>query len=451
MQGLDDLRRELGHRPLVLAAVALCVGLTAVLHPLNLLLLVPLFFARRPGPVALAFVLGLALAPRPAPVLPAAGWADGTATVLSVPSQTPYGLVADVGMDGHRWRATFPSDTLVTRGETWRLRGVTKPLGEAAEAQRSRGIEGRLVPRTMAKLTDGPWPWRVADGWRRSYASFVGASLPRDAARWLEAFAFRADSLDDDERDALTRTGTVHLVAASGVHVAALGLIGMVLGTLCGAPRSLTLGVVFGALVLYAMATGLHLPTVRACLAFAVGSSAYLVRREPDGLSALALAALAYLPFDPASVYGVGFQLSTVVVGMLVLWPRRDREPARTAGSHLLQKGHDLAAVSVIAALASTPLVALHEGQIALLTVPANVVAVPPVVAAIVLSLALHPLRAGWAMPTVGGLVLFAKAAVERADAVPGTVMTVPPFSPYLLLLVYVPWIWFWRPRARAT
>ena len=446
---MEDARRELAHRPLVLAAAGLCVGLTAVLHPLNLVLLLPLLWARRPSAVALAFVLGLALAPRPAPVLPSARWVEGAATVLSVPAEASYGLSADVRIDGHRWGAVFPKEAVVVRGDIWRLAGVAKPLGEASEGARLRGVEGRLLPRSLTRLAEGPLPWRLADGWRRGYVAFVDRTLPRDAARWLAAFAFRADALDDEERDALTRTGTVHLVAASGLHVAALGLLGVALGSLLGAPRAATLGVVLGALVLYAMATGLHLPTVRAALAFAVGSAAYLVRREPDGPSALALAVLAYLPFDPASVYGVGFQLSTVVVGMLVLWPRREAPPARTAGAWLRGHAHDLIAVSLVAALASAPLVALREGGLALLSVPANVVAVPPVLAAIVLSLTLHPLRAAWAMPLVGGLVLFAKGAIEWADALPGGVLPFPSFSPYLLLLWYGPWIAFWRPRAR--
>ena len=448
---MEDARREFAGRPLLLAAVALGIGLTALLHPANLLGLLLLLWARRPVPVALAFVLGLALAPRPAPILPAARWIDAEARVASVPATASYGLVANLQADGHHWRATFPKDVRVVRGDVWRVRGLAKPLGEASEGQRLRGVEGRLVLRSAGKVADGPWIWRLADGWRRGYAAFVERSLPRDAARWLEAFAFRIDDLDDAERDALTRTGTVHLVAASGLHVAALGLLGMGLGTLLGAPRSWTLAAVFAALALYAMATGLHLPTVRAALAFAVGSSAYLVRREPDGLSALALAVLVYLPFDPAAVYGLGFQLSTIVVGFLVLWPHRDEEPAKTLADWTRRAVRESATVSAIAALAAAPITALHEGSVALLSVPANVVAVPPVLAAMALSFVLHPLHAGWAMPFVGGLVGFARTAIETFDRIPGTTLAFPPFSPYLILLLYAPWIAFWRPRARVA
>lgn len=448
---MDDLRRELAYRPLVLAAAALALGLTAVLHPANLLLLLPLIWPRRPVPVALAFVLGLTLAPRPVPVLPAALRVAGEATVLSVPQEESYGLVTDVRIDGHRWRAVLPQGARVTRGELWQIEGLARPLGEAADFGRFRGIEGRLKPDRATKIAEAPFVWRLADGWRRSYVAFVDRSLPPVAAQWLEAFAFRVDTLDDSSQDALNRTGTVHLVAASGIHVAALGLVGMALGRLFGAPRGVTLGLVFAGLVLYAMATGLHLPTLRAALAFAVGSSAYLVRREPDGPSALALAVLAYLPFDPAAVYGIGFQLSILVVGMLVLRPHFRREPARTAAAWWGQKASELGAISLIASLAAAPLVAQREGSVALTSVPANVLAVPPVLASVVASLVLHPLHAGWAMPAVGGLVLFARAAIEWADALPAASLAVPPFSPYLLVPIYGAWMWFWRPRARPA
>ena len=447
---MDDARRELAGRPLVLAAVALVVGLTAPLHPLNVLFLGLLILARRPLPVALAFVLGLVLSPRPVAVLAGPEWVRGPAVVLDVPVEAKEGLRATVEVGGKRLRAIFPSRTPMSKGEVWNVEGKAKPLSEAGDGYRLRGVNGSLAPVEIAKLADGPWPWRVADGWRRSYEGFVRASLPPEPARWLGAFAFRLQGLEDDEIDALKSTGTIHLIAASGLHVGALGLVGMLLGTALGLPRSATLGLVFALLVLFTMATGLHLPTLRAALAFAAGSSAYLVRRDPDGLSAIALAVLAYLPFDPAAVYDLGFQLSVTVVGLLVLWPRRGAaEPARTVPALFRERVRDLLAVSLIAGLAAEPILAQRNGEITLLTLPANALAVPPVMAAVLASFVLHPLHAGWAMPLVGGLATFAGRAILLAGSVPGTVLHVPPFSPYGLTLVYLPWIAFWRPRAR--
>jgi competence protein ComEC len=446
---MEELRRELSHRPLVLMAVALCVGLTAVLHPLNLLFLLPLLVAKRPVSIALAFLAGLTLAPRPVAVITAPCWVNGQATILSVPYRVEGGQAADVQVGRRKLRALFPFNAVVSRGEVWQLQGKATPLGEAAEGLALKGVQGRLRPIEMAKVADGPWPWRLADEWRRSFETFTQANLRDREARWLNALTFRVDSLDEGEMDALKDTGTVHLIASSGIHVAALALLGMGACALVGVSRHYALGLVLALLLFYAMATGLHLPTLRAVLAFAAGSSAYLVRREPDGLSTLALAALIYLPFDPASIYGLGFQLSVTVVGFLILWPRRDVEPARAAAEWFRLHARDLVAVSLIATLSAEPILALHQGTATLMSVPANLLAVVPAMLSITVALAAHALHLGFAMPFVGGLVSFVAEVVDRTDNVPGTVLSVAPFSAYWLVPFYVLWIAFWRPRAR--
>lgn len=444
---MEDARRELSYRPLLLMAVALCVGLTVARHPLNGLFLLPLLWARRPWPVALALGLGLTLAPRPVEMLTQGRWIDGAARILSVPVESPQRVSAEVEVAGTRYRAYLPPETLASRGEVWRIRGKAEPLSEAMEGLREKGIVGVLKPVALSKRADGPLLWRAADGWRRGFASFARANLPMDQARWLNAFAFRINDFDEEEIASLKATGTIHLIAASGLHVAALGMLLMGLVSILGLPRATGLVAVFGALVAFTMATGLHLPTVRAALAFAAGSAAYLARREADGLSSIALAALVYLPFDPPAVYSLGFQLSVTVVGMLVLWPRRrSEEPVRTVREWMIHHARDLVAVSLIAALAAEPILAWHTGDIGLLTVPTNVVAVPPTMGAVLLTFVLHPLHAGWAMPAVGGLVEVARATILAMPEIP---ITVPPFSPYLLVLWFVPWIAFWRPRAR--
>jgi ComEC/Rec2-related protein len=447
---MEELRRELGHRPLVLAAVALCIGLSARLFPVNLIFLVPLLAARRPWPVAIALLLGIALSPKPAALL-TPSWLKGQATVVGVPFLTKGGLAADVVIDGKKVRAILPAATVISRGDVWQMEGKANPLSEASEALSWKGISGRFKPILMVKVADGAWPWRAADAWRRSFEQFSQANLPPEEARWLNAFTFRFYALEDEEMDALKGTGTIHLIAASGLHVAALGTFGLWLGLLTGLPRQWVLGLLAVLVLFYAMATGLHLPTVRATIAFVVGSSAYLVRREPDGLSALALAVLVYLPFDPSAVFDIGFQLSITVVGFFVLWPKRRREPARTAWAWGKAHVRDLVAASLVATLAAAPILARYEGSFAPLSLPANLFAIPPVLIAIFMALVLHPLHVGWAMPVVAGLVSAAVGVIEAAGAIPSAVVQVPPFSPYLLALIYLPWMAFWRPRARPA
>lgn len=449
---MEEARRELEYRPLVLAAVALCVGLTAFDHFWNLLFLAPLLWFRRPWPVAIAFVAGLVLAPRPVPNLTAPCWIDGVAEVQSVPTPSPEGLKTDVLVGDLRLRAIFPNSVAVSRGDQWRIAGKVRPLTELSDGLRWKGLRGKVVVSRYDLVSEGPRIFRWADGWRRSYSDFAAKTLNAGQARWLTGFAFRTADFDEGEQESLMVTGTVHLVAASGLHVGAIALVGMALGTLFRLPRSLTFAAVASMVALYAMATGLHLPTVRAAVAFTVGSGAYLLRRYPDGLSALALAVLVYLPFDPVQVYGLGFQLSTVVVGILALRPTRHSEPVRSAGIWFRHEAGQLFAISLVAGLATAPILAQREGTIGFLTLPANVLAVPWVMVAVTAALILHPLAflgSSHLMPAVGGLVDFARGIVRHASSLPGASITVPPFSPYWLLLIYVPWILFWRPRAR--
>lgn len=448
---MEDLRRELHHRPLVLCAAALCVGLSAVTHPANLLFLLPLLWPQRPLEIALAFVLGLVLAPHPTPLLEGPTWVSGEATIVSVPVEETNSTTAFVELDGHRWQASFLPDTVVVRGERWQLKGLAKPLDERVDRLRLRGVEGSLYPDFFRRLSPAPWPWRLASGWRRSYVDFVRQTLPGDLGRWLTAFAFRTSDLDHKALEALAFTGTIHLAAASGLHVLALGGMLLALGRSLGAPRSASLAIAIVVLLLYAMATGLHLPTLRAVLAFGVGGSAYLLRREADGLSALALAILAYLPFDPPAVFEVGFQLSVTVVGFLVLWPRREVAPARTFLGWLTLEIRSLTSVALIATFASAPLIAVHLGTFSVLTLPANVLAVPPALGAIVLSFPLSLLHAGWAMAPVAGLIAIAKAIIEWVGGFSALIVTVPTFTSYLLVPFYALWAWFWRPRARVA
>ena len=222
---MEDMRRELAHRPLLLAAVALVVGLTAALHPLNLLFLATLLVARRPVPVALAFLLGLTLAPRPVPELREAVWVRGEATVLSVPAEAPEGLLADVSRCGAtacgRDSRAKPSCRAATCGS---VEGKATPLSEAVATVAAEGDRGQAGPGRVRKgrrmdLCRGGPPTLGGETSRRS----CGGASRRTTPVGCLGFAVRSADFDEEERDALVDTGAVHLIAASGLHVAILG------------------------------------------------------------------------------------------------------------------------------------------------------------------------------------------------------------------------------------
>jgi competence protein ComEC len=128
----------------------------------------------------------------------------------------------------------------------------------------------------------------------------------------------------------------------------------------------------------YVLAVGAQPSVVRAGVAGALGSLAWLTARAADRWYLLLLGALTLLAWNPYDVYDPGFQLSFAAVGAIFVGvPRLQRVlegypvPNRLAG---------LVAVSTACGLATAPILWLQFGSVPLLTVPANALAAPAVV-----------------------------------------------------------------------
>ncbi|HMP34895.1 MAG TPA: ComEC/Rec2 family competence protein [Kiritimatiellia bacterium] len=212
-------------------------------------------------------------------------------------------------------------------GDRWRWHGTIRadrrPLAERrgvlavmhADPQRSERISEGTGSRFAA--------WchaRRADAHDR-----LGWGLPEDSESVALARAmllgFRQE-IDRTVHDAFLRTGTLHIIALSGMHVGILVfLLGLILKS-AGVTRERWIFWVAPLLVCYTVGTGAAPSMVRSTIMAVVFFSAYLFRRKPDALSALAGAALLILAVDPMQLFDAGFVLSFVSVGGLVsLYP----------------------------------------------------------------------------------------------------------------------------------
>jgi competence protein ComEC len=136
----------------------------------------------------------------------------------------------------------------------------------------------------------------------------------------------------------------------------------------------------------YVLAVGARPSAVRAALAAALVSLAWLTARQSDRWHALLVAAAALLAWNPYVVFDAGFQLSFAAVASIFTvapWVARKLEGypvPRTVGQ--------LIGVSVACGLATAPVTWFQFHQISLVTVPANVVGVPVVAEMLGLALA---------------------------------------------------------------
>jgi competence protein ComEC len=151
--------------------------------------------------------------------------------------------------------------------------------------------------------------------------------------------------------------------------------------------RSRVIALVLPSILLYTLLAGAKPSIVRADVMATTILLAYLLDREPDIPSALALAALILLIWQPAFLFDPGFQLSFAVVAALVaVMPLLEPYLRIASGISLIPApiafrifyglGSGIA-LSFVAQISALPLTAQHFNQISPLGLVANTLILP--------------------------------------------------------------------------
>jgi len=284
-------------------------------------------------------------------------------------------------------------------------------------------------------------------------------------------------------RTALARTNTSHLLVINGLHLSMVATVVYFLAFwLLRRSAWLLLRVnvlkiatllAAAAVVGYAWVAGGSPSTQRAEVMVLAYLLLVFLGRPREIWSALALAALVILGLAPLRLFSISFQLSFAAVAGLTLagpWilkgaaaaPAPDGVPP--LGARLWYWGKEWLLVSLVAALATAPLVASYFQVVSLAGVVVNVAAIPlvlglslPLGEAAVLAQALGLTPVAQALLFLGKWpVLLSFKAISGMARLPGSAITVPvPTLPqlaayYLFLgLLLSPWPRLWR-RAGA-
>jgi competence protein ComEC len=195
----------------------------------------------------------------------------------------------------------------------------------------------------------------------------------------------RAQGLDDTLLARFRASGLYHCLAVDGLKVATVAAGAVALARLIGIRRIAAESAGLTAVGAYALAVGFHPSVVRAAVAAALGSLAWLAARERDRWHALLIGALVLLAWNPMFVLDAGFQLSfAAVAAIFVVTPRVVR---RLEGYPVPRAVAQLIGVSTACGLATAPVTWFQFHQVSLVTIPANVVGVPIVAEVLVLAL----------------------------------------------------------------
>jgi competence protein ComEC len=227
----------------------------------------------------------------------------------------------------------------------------------------------------------------IADGVRRRLQGSVALGLSGDRAAVLEGVVLGDDArLTDDLRERFRAAGLYHLLAVSGQNVALVAGGALLLAWLLGVPRFCGQLGALAAILAYVLAVGAQPSVVRAGVAGALGSLAWLTARSADRWHFLLVGAIALLGWNPYTLRDPGFQLSfAAVIAIFVLVPHFERF---LEGYPLGRPLRLVVAVSAACGLVTAPIGWLHFHTVQLLTIPANVLAAPAAVILLALGLA---------------------------------------------------------------
>ena len=123
----------------------------------------------------------------------------------------------------------------------------------------------------------------------------------------------------EDLKLLLQRTGTIHLFVVSGLNIAMLSFIALLLFRTCGLPRRVVFALVIAVLWAYTLITGLRTASLRATVMATLFFGAAIADRRALTLNNLAAAALVILAYDTNELFAPGFQFSFTVVFVIIV------------------------------------------------------------------------------------------------------------------------------------
>ena len=254
----------------------------------------------------------------------------------------------------------------------------------------------------LAKKTSGPKLQIVRTHFSATLAKFLN---PRNQALISALLLGIRDGLPESTKEAFFRTGTMHLLAISGLHIGILAWAFFFFARRDILPYRFVLLFAMLAMLLYALLAESRPPVLRATILVQVVCLSWLARRRMNAFNSLALAGLILLALNPAEIFRIGTQLSFLAVFSLCVLARvfvptivedpLDRLINRTRPIHLKilhrfrRKLAALVIASLVVWLVTLPLSMYYFHLVTPLAVFLNVILLPLVAACLMSALGL--------------------------------------------------------------
>ncbi|HOJ78618.1 MAG TPA: DNA internalization-related competence protein ComEC/Rec2 [Bacillota bacterium] len=303
----------------------------------------------------------------------------------------------------------------------------------------SRKLVGRISTRSPIRIVNTPSKLNplLRSAYRlRSAMSVFGKSVltPRNYSL-LQGMIFGEDLVQEGEEGDLVerfrRTGTIHLLTVSGLHIGFVVAGLTLLLRLLKIPEKYRIVPLVVCVGFYMLMTGLEPPVVRAGLMFVLYMLSKSLGAGDSGLNRLSLAALIILFLNPYNLFAAGFQLSVLAtLGVVWLFPvMRQYFPVK---KRILNAVWQALLISISAQLMIIPLLIVYFNQVSWLAPLYNLILVLP--ANLTVSTGLLGELLGLWIPAVGKIIL------------KGTDLTLHFIWKFMNLFGNLKWNAFWMP-----
>lgn len=280
------------------------------------------------------------------------------------------------------------------------------------------------VDRAQWLATDPPNPaWARMLALKDALRQAVRAVVPSPESALLNGILIGDDNaLPESVQEAFRRTGTSHIISISGFNVSVIvGMVLLLVGRVMHPRRAAPALIVL--LWIYALFVGASASVVRAVAMTSIALAGQLLWRRGFTLNTLCAAAFFLMLVSPFYLFDIGFQLSFAATLGLVLFADRFSQPfaARldAVSPHTrLKKAARLVVDGVLltsaAQLTTLPLIALHFGQLSLITLLTNAAILP--LQPPIMTLGMLTAGVGALSGDLGGLLAWPVVALLRAS-----------------------------------
>jgi len=238
--------------------------------------------------------------------------------------------------------------------------------------------------------------------------------MPLESGAFLRAIMLGDRSeLPRHIQDSFKKSGTMHILAISGLHIAIIVLVILYLFRIIGVKREIyyTFTIIF--LIFFALFTLSRPSVVRASIMACVFLIGMLLGRKVDVYNSMGLAALFILIKNPKDLFSVGFQLSFMaVVSILFFVPKLMKLVQNYKHYYVKKFLYIPLAVSVSAWIATFPLILYYFKIITPVAIIANLFIIPMLSAMLIASMAF--LALGW-LPVLGPFLVQASHFIAHA------------------------------------